>query len=140
MTGEPFTFNRACITVIDVEDDDPRPAVLLETVWGRIRDVRLGEPSLVNLFNEVAGAVLLHYGYPPGPGERVRADNRVTAAVRMARIPEPMGCRWCGADRDGHGHRFVPWPGSHEWTEPTDDQRALRIRALATELELEVSR
>lgn len=137
---EPFSFSKACVTVIDIEDDDPRPAVLLETVWARIRDVGLSDTDQITLVNELAGAVLLHYGYRPGFG-RQEADARVTAAVRMARLPESMGCRWCGAERDGHGTRFVPgWPGQHEWTEPTEDQRQLRIRALTVDLEMEYSR
>lgn len=44
-----------------------------------------------------------------------------------AAIPNPDGCRWCGADKYAHHQRWTPEAGLHVWTEPTTEQRKHRM-------------
>lgn len=39
----------------------------------------------------------------------------------------PFGCRWCGTERDGHGHRWIPEHGLHQWQQPTQEQILTRM-------------
>ncbi|WP_424533679.1 hypothetical protein ACOZ38_25420 [Sphaerisporangium viridialbum] len=43
--------------------------------------------------------------------------------------PAPGGCRWCGADKQGHCQRFEHAAGWHKWTPPTDKQIKARMLA-----------
>ncbi|MCP2242711.1 hypothetical protein LX86_001432 [Lentzea aerocolonigenes] len=45
------------------------------------------------------------------------------------RLPNPNGCRWCGADRHGHDQRWVPGVKWHGWEPPTSEQRKHRMLA-----------
>jgi len=45
-----------------------------------------------------------------------------------ARLPNPMGCRWCGIDRRGHGIQ-VAASSSHAWERPTQQQIKDRMHA-----------
>lgn len=42
------------------------------------------------------------------------------------RIPNPMGCRWCGIDQRGHAIQYGP-AGRHTWTQPTQEQIKTRM-------------
>lgn len=45
------------------------------------------------------------------------------------RLPNPNGCRWCGADRQDHDQRWVPEVRWHGWESPTSEQRKQRMLA-----------
>lgn len=44
------------------------------------------------------------------------------------KAPNPMGCRWCGIDKRGHGIQAGA-DGSHTWDQPTRQQ--IKDRMLA---------
>jgi hypothetical protein len=46
----------------------------------------------------------------------------------VKRLPNPMGCRWCGIDRRGHGRQNWPTGGTHSWQPPTQDQIKQRMQ------------
>ncbi len=45
------------------------------------------------------------------------------------RPPTPYGCRWCGAAKRSHGHRWVASAGLHTWDRPTNAQILARMQA-----------
>ncbi|MEU8158153.1 hypothetical protein AB0B94_31245 [Micromonospora sp. NPDC048986] len=62
------------------------------------------------------------------PALRREALMRRSAKVRRELPPEPMGCRWCGESRRGHGQSYVAGRGYHGYTEPTRAQVNARLR------------
>jgi hypothetical protein len=40
----------------------------------------------------------------------------------------PYGCRWCGDDKNHHGHSWHPTAGLHQWEQPTQQQTLDRMR------------
>jgi len=50
------------------------------------------------------------------------------------RYSSPNGCTHCGIEKQGHAQQWLPGPGWHTWTEPTQDQIKARMRARRAEL------
>lgn len=138
--SEPIPAHRAAMVITELEPTDPRLAALLDTVWDRtvLPDLSFGRTQA--RLDDLAAAVLRHFGYQVRRTDRPPIDPVLLIAVQMTRIPEPSGCRYCGVHADDHGERVVPYPGRHRWVEPLRDQRELRVRALTLEAEMEVLR
>lgn len=135
-----MTPDDAVTAVTDLQHNDPRPAALLDAIWPRLQAPDQSDDELYERFCDLAAAVLMHYGYRVDRTGLPPIDPIVAAAVRVARLPESMGCHWCSAPKGSHGTRYVPYIGKHGWTEPDEEQRELRIRALIVELEREYAR
>lgn len=137
---EIIAAHKATQAVTEMEQRDPRPAALVDTVWDRLNRRDLGNSEAFLLFEQICIAVLHHYGYPLRGVDIAVIPAAVRSAVRMARIPESHGCRHCGVVVEDHGERVSGFPGRHEWTPATEEQQDLRLRALITQEELEAMR
>lgn len=137
---EPIAAGRAWAAVTELEQADPRLAATVDTVWDRIARADLTNEQGMALMDHLCCAVLAHYGYPLRGVDLNVIPANVRAAVRMARIPESHGCRYCGVVVEDHGDRVSAIVGTHQWRAPDEQQQDLRLRALILEEEARVLR
>jgi hypothetical protein len=66
-----------------------------------------------------------------GYGRRDAATGMLHGHIRWPNgsAPTPFGCRWCGTEQGGHGHRWIPGKGLHGWEQPTQAQIKARMVA-----------
>ncbi|MFE2712321.1 hypothetical protein ACFXKI_10090 [Streptomyces mirabilis] len=66
-----------------------------------------------------------------GYGRRDTVTGMLHGHIRWPNgsAPTPFGCRWCGTEQGGHGHRWIPGKGMHGWKRPTE--RQIKARMLA---------
>lgn len=69
--------------------------------------------------------------HPSGFCERDCDTGMAHGHIRWAHgyTPTPFGCRWCGGEQRGHGRRWLPGRGYHEWERPTQAQIKARMLA-----------
>ena len=48
--------------------------------------------------------------------------------IKLSEAPLPMGCRWCGAEKQDHCQRWTKGASWHGWTHPTQAQINARLR------------
>lgn len=134
---EPISAGQAAIAVNEMERTDPRLAATVDTVWDRLARPDLDSDTGRTLMDFLCCAVLAHYGYPLRGVDLAVIPAEIRSAVKMARIPEPSGCRHCGVVEADHGVRTTV-AGRHQWTEPREEQKELRVRALILQEQLVV--
>lgn len=66
-----------------------------------------------------------------GYGRRDATTGMLHGHIRWpdGQPPTPFGCRWCGTEQGGHGHRWMPGKGMHVWVQPTQAQIKARMVA-----------
>lgn len=129
---DPIPASGALEHILTTFSVDPRPGALFDHIWSQARH---GGADRLRM-NDLAVSVLERFGYRIDHDTNRRPGPDLVRLARTAEIPEPGGCRYCGADRIDHGHRPHVRAGLHQWVAPSDAQRRNRIAALTHDLEV----